>query len=132
MFWKNWDKDNKPAPLINIPPMTPETRTAFRVSPSPENPLVAKIEGKNVLALDISAGGMAFENNHFLEGAVYSAEFTLPGIQETFSVKLEILEIRENKQCRAKFQGLSKRQEDMIHYYALNRQKEDLQKDKYF
>ena len=76
--------------------------------------------------MDISAGGISFDNKKFKLGATYPMEMTLPRGKGTFSVKTEILKIDDKDVCRCKIVGLSPDQEDGVHSYILARQKEEL------
>ena len=89
MFWKKKSKDtgNK---LFQKPP---ETRGSFRVYPSKENPLLLKVGPTALHAVDISAGGISFDNKDFILGEKYPMEITLPKGKGSFKVATEILKI---------------------------------------
>jgi hypothetical protein len=122
LFWKKKSKDTGKKLFKN----PTETRGSFRVYPSKENPIILKVGDINLEAVDISAGGISFDNKKFKLGATYPMEMTLPRGKGTFSVKTEILKIDDKDVCRCKIVGLSPDQEDGVHSYILARQKEEL------
>lgn len=124
MFWKKKTKDKDTGKKLFKNPT--ETRGSFRVYPSKENPIILKVGDTNLEAVDISAGGISFDNKNFKLGATYPMEMTLPRGKGTFSVKTEILKIDDKDVCRCKIVGLSPDQEDGVHSYILARQKEEL------
>ena len=126
MFWKKKSKDTGKKLFKN----PTETRGAFRVYPSKENPIVISVGGTQLKAVDISAGGISFDNKKFKLGATYPLELTLPKGKGTFSVKTEILKIDDKNVCRCKIVGLSADQEDQVHSYILARQKEEIAQKK--
>ena len=58
-------------------------------------------------------------------------EMTLPQGRGTFNVKTEILKIDDKEVCRCKIVGLSPAQEDGVHSYILDRQKEEIAQKKH-
>ena len=48
-----------------------EVRGSFRVYPSEENPILLKVGDVKLKAVDISAGGISFDNKDFELGATY-------------------------------------------------------------
>ena len=122
MFWKKKTKETGKKLFKN----PTETRGSFRVYPSKENPIHLKVGGTNLEAVDISAGGISFDNKDFKLGSTYPMEMTLPRGKGTFEVKTEVLKIDEKDVCRCKIVGLSPDQEDGVHSYILARQKEEI------
>jgi len=127
LFWKKKTKDTGGKKLFKNPS---ETRGAFRVYPSKENPIIIKVGSTDLIAVDISAGGISFDNKKFKLGATYPLEITLPRGKGTFTVKTEILKIDDKNVCRCKIVGLSDDQEDQVHSYILARQKEEIAQNK--
>ena len=125
MFWKKKSKDTGPK-LFKKPP---ETRGAFRVYPTEDDPIILKIGSTSLKASDISASGISFENKDFKLGEKYPMELTLPD-KKTMILKTEILKIDERNVCRCQILGLNPNQEDAIHSYILARQKEEIGKGK--
>ena len=121
MFWKkNKEKEKK---MFKTPS---EVRGSFRVYPSEENPILLKVGDAKLKAVDISAGGISFNNKDFELGASYPMQIILPKNKGNFTVETEILKIDEKNICRCKIVGLSDEQEDEIHGYILARQKEEI------
>ena len=124
MFWKKKNKDE--GKLFKAPPAD---RGAFRVYPSKENPVTIKVGDVNIIAIDISAGGISFDNSTFKNGATYPLEIILPE-KETITVETTIHKIDDKNICRCSIVGLSEYQEDQIHSYILARQKEEMAQKK--
>jgi len=128
LFWKKKKSDDAPKQLFKMPA---ETRGAFRVYPSDKDPVMVVVDGKSLKAVDISAGGISFENIGFKNKATYSMELSLPNSVMEIKVKVEILKIDEGNICRCKMVGMNQEQEDEVHHYILERQKEELIEKKY-
>ena len=126
MFWKKKSKETGKKLFKN----PTETRGAFRVYPSEENPILLKVGSTALKAVDISAGGISFDNKAFELGAKYPMEITLPKGKGHFKVETEILKIDDKNVCRCKIVGLGPEQEDSIHSYILDRQKEEIAQKK--
>ena len=127
MFWKKKIKDTDTDTKLFKNPT--QTRGAFRVYPSKENPILLKIGSTPLNASDISASGVSFPNEDFKLGEKYSMELTLPN-EQIMKLETEILKIDEKNICRCKIMGLDTDQEDTIHYYILARQKEEIAQKK--
>jgi hypothetical protein len=128
LFWKKKSKDTGGKKLFKNPT---ETRGSFRVYPSKENPILLKVGSTSLNAVDISAGGISFDNKAFKLGAKYPMELTLPKGKGTYNVSTEVLKIDEKNVCRCKIVGLNPDQEDGVHSYILARQKEEIAQKKY-
>ena len=126
MFWKKKTKETEKKLFTS----TSGTRGTFRVYPSKENPIILKVGGTSLNAVDISAGGISFDNKNFKLGATYPMEMALPQGRGTFNLKTEILKIDDKDVCRCKILGLSPDQEDTVHSYILARQKEEIAQKK--
>jgi hypothetical protein len=127
LFWKKKIKDTDADTKLFKNPT--QTRGAFRVYPSKENPILLKIGSTPLNASDISASGVSFANKDFKLGAKCSMELTLPN-EQLMKLETEILKIDEGNVCRCKIVGLDPEQEDTIHYYILARQKEEMAQKK--
>lgn len=103
-----------------------ESRQSFRVAPSPHKPLKVESDNTEATVLNISSGGMAFRSSKFVPGKIYRVKFNLPNDDKPITAKMEILAVGEDDQCRCRFYNLTQEQENQIHRYVLNRQKEDL------
>ncbi|MCH8156908.1 MAG: PilZ domain-containing protein [Nitrospinae bacterium] len=132
MFWKKKSKEEDGKKRLFKMPT--ETRGAFRVLPAPDAPIVMKVEGKTMNAVDISSGGISFDNNNYKLKASYSIELMLPkDAGPPIVAKAVVLKIDETDVCRCKVEGLNPDQEDRVHHYVLERQKQELaeKKNKY-
>jgi c-di-GMP-binding flagellar brake protein YcgR len=126
LFWKK--KSNKPKSLIKS---TAEVRGAFRVQPLPKQPIAFLFSGKRVNAMDISAGGISFKNNGFLDGKTENIKFKLPGDPRVLEVKLQIVRIiKEKNICCCQFVDMQPDEDDQVARYVLERQKYDLRMQK--
>lgn len=131
MFWKKkTDEDKEPkGKLFHLP--KEDNRQAFRISPDPADPIVVSIAGTTVKVMEISSGGISFQNANFNAKAVYPITFTLPITGGFVKTKLRILRINREGVCQCRFIGLDDKAEDDIHRYVLFRQKEILRNRKY-
>jgi hypothetical protein len=129
LFWKSGNDTKKTKENTKIFKAPSDSRTAFRVAPSPQSPMYLKAAGENLAVLDISSGGFSFEGPHFKVGSIHPIQFTLPNEKVPIFATMEVLRI-ENKIVRAKLYDLSKEQEDRVHHYVLNRQKEEIEEKK--
>ena len=113
--------------------MPAETRGAFRVYPSSQKPIVLVVGTTTLNAVDISSGGISFENKGFKSGTVYPMKISFPDIKSEVSVKTKILKIDDKNICRCSILEINEEEEDAIHSYVLSRQKEELaeRKNKY-
>jgi hypothetical protein len=127
LFWKKKTKETEKK-LFTSPA---GTRGTFRVYPSKENPIILKVGDTSLNAVDISAGGISLDNKNFKLGETYSMEMVLPQGRGTFNAKTEILKIDDTEVCRCKIIGLSPDEEDGVHAYILDRQKEEIAQKKH-
>ena len=126
MFWKK--KNKKPALGFLAPKFGP--RESFRVRPSLGDPLFININKKSESILDISSGGMSFNNVGLTLHKNYTAAFDLPDEGLPIIAEILIVRIKDEEVCYAQFVGLSQKTEDRIHEYVLQRQKENMQSGK--
>ncbi|MFQ5451055.1 MAG: PilZ domain-containing protein [Nitrospinaceae bacterium] len=124
-------KKNRKGSLFNklfTPPQ--DNRGSFRVSPSSVNPVEFTVAGKPVQVLDISSGGVSFRNVDFQPGRVYPVKLILPSGPTEIAGRVEILEKDDDSCCHCCFRGMAPGEQDRIHLYVLNRQKEELEERK--
>lgn len=85
---------------------------------------------KKVCVLNISAGGIAFNNKGFHQFDFDHIKFTLdiPNFKgdSTFFAGLRILKIDKNDICHSLFEQCPLEQHELIHKYVLEMQKHDL------
>ena len=133
MFWKNNNgsgKDTVSSTYFNAPS---DSRLAFRVYPSKDDPLFLKVTGKQLRVFDISSTGIAFECSGFKDSTIHPVQLNLPEDSTTIFGIIEIIntDIIDGKNiCRSKLYDLTTEQEDKIHRYVLGRQKEELEGQK--
>lgn len=96
-------------------------REFVRVKPSEEQPVVVQISEKLIRVRDISAGGIAFDNDGFMESNLYPTKLKLPD-QITMESTIIIISIDEQQVCHAKFVKIDPSQSETIHKYVLKRQ----------
>lgn len=133
MFWKNnigKDREKLAKTFFKAPS---DSRLAFRVYPSQEDPLYLKVTGKKLLVHDISSTGIAFQCSGFKNSTIHPVQLNLPEDSATIFGIIEIIstDIIDGKNvCRSKLYDLTSEQEDKIHHYVLERQKEELENKK--
>lgn len=125
MFWK------KKRPKTNLILHTPdEHRNAFRYHFKDGRGLIIRFMGKEICVLNISARGLAFKNNGFQPHDADFICFTLdiPKFRKavSFSIGLKILTIDADSICHSVFEQCSLEQQELLHKYVLEMQKNDL------
>ena len=125
MFCKR--KKPETEPIIHD---TEDQRQTYRYEFKPGEAIEITFMEKTVTALDISAGGIAFENRGFNPMDFDFVKFTLdiPNFNgdNTFFAGLRILKISEENICHCIFEQCSLDQHELIHKYVLEMQKNDL------
>lgn len=124
MFWnkKKKDEDGKKK-MFEVPE---GNRGAFRVYPSDDAPILIKIKGgKTSKAVDICAGGISFPNNNYEKGTTYECKIKLDREMDPFAAKVVVHKIDDTDICRCSMVELTDEQDDMVHHYVLERQKEE-------
>lgn len=129
MFWKKKSKDEEEGKKSMFK-VTDQSRGAFRISPSLEEPIIIDIAGEKVHVIDISSGGASFKNTKFKADTVYDGKFNLPNSSTFVQAKIKVLRITDAQICNSIFVGLPPELEDEIHHYVLARQKEELKSRK--
>jgi len=122
LFWKK--KDKPQTPKVKAPA---DNRQAYRINPTRDEPIILDIGNQTVDVVDISSGGLSFENKGFEKGQQFNVRFTLPLTLEEIEAKIEILRIGNENMAHCRFVDLPQDLEDTIHKYVLDRQKEELQ-----
>jgi len=125
LFWKK----KKPA-TDTISHPSADKREFFRYEFTKNRSLEIQFKEKSITVLNISAGGMAFENNGFVQFDFDFIKFDLdiPDFHgdPTFFAGLRILKIDTNNICHCIFEQCSLEQHELIHKYVLEMQKNDL------
>ena len=125
MFWK------KKQPLTDsIRYESKDRREAYRHHFNKGQGFWIEFKEEKVRVLNISAGGLAFENKGFKQFDFDLIKFTLdiPNYigDSTFVARLKILEIDKDNICRSVFEQCPIEQQELIHKYVLEMQKDDL------
>ncbi len=125
MFWKKKKKETD-----SISYDSANKRTAYRYDFKKGQELQVEFKEKEVLICNISAGGIAFENNGFKPFDFGFIKFCLdiPNFNgdSNFFAGLRILKISENNICHCLFEQCSLEQHELLHKYVLEMQKNDL------
>ena len=129
MFWKK-----KPTSIDIIVPGSDTKRRAFRFSPVTGKLLDVVFMGKKVRLIDISAGGISFKNKGFKKNDVDVIEIDMGNCARkhhpVISLKTRILSIDDNDICHTEFDGLSDDEENTLHCFVYELQKEELRNHK--
>lgn len=125
MFWKK----KKPATEL-LRYDSDDLRHAFRYHFKEGRGFSMTFKGKTVLVLDIGAGGLAFKNQGFQPGDTDTVRFSLeiPRYRGNplVSAGLRILTIDGESVCHCVFENCPPEQEELLHKYVLEMQKNDL------
>ena len=125
MFWKK----KKPATEL-LRHDSDDLRNAFRYHFKEGRGFSITFKGKSVLVLDIGAGGLAFKNQGFQPDDADTVRFSLevPHFRGNtlVSAGLRILTIDEECVCHCVFEDCSPEQNELLHKYVLEMQKNDL------
>ena len=123
MFFKKKKQEEKK--MFEMPE---GNRGAFRVYPSDEEPILVKIKGgKTSKAVDICAGGISFPNDNYENGATYDCKIKLTRDIDPFAAKVIIHKIDDKNICRCSIVEMTDEQDDMVHHYVLERQKDEIE-----
>ncbi len=107
-------------------------RQAYRYIFSQQTAPEITFKQRSVPLMNISAGGLAFKATGFAvnDGDEAVLDLTVPGSGKHFNihVRLHIFEIKAPDICHCCFENLDPDQEELIHRYVLEMQKQDLGK----
>lgn len=107
-----------------------ERRKWFRIQPSKVEPIVLRIDDKEIVVRDIGAAGLSFDNDNFSIGPQESSQLDLPELGPAIPIKLKILSIDGKNVCHCRFKTIEAGAVERIHQYVLRRQKEILREQK--
>ncbi len=129
MFWKK-----QRTSFDIIVPGSDTKRRAFRFTPGAGKFLDIFFMGKKVRILNISAGGISFKNKGFKENDADVIEIDMGDCARkhnpVISLRTRILSIDENDICHTEFDALSDDEEDILHCFVYELQKEQLRNHK--
>jgi len=128
LFWKKSDKSTV---SFSFPNDDDCQRSTFRVAPWDSEPVHVRFGDESTKVVNISAGGMAFENHNFKEGEQHPVRLHLPGEYKDVVCTVTILRINPTGEiCFTTFTEIDSESLDVIHHYVLTHQKSLLQKKK--
>ena len=117
MFWKK--KKNLD---VALDARYSDNRSAFRIAPDRDKPVIVSIMGNAINALNVSGNGLAFRSHSFPQGTRLHATIRLPSEDRIFPVIMEIV-CKQNDLCRCNFVEVHEDAENLLHSYILNLQK---------
>ena len=121
MFWKKKKEEKK---MFEVPE---GNRGSYRVYPTDDEPILIKLKGgKTSKAVDICAGGISFPNDNHEIGSTHDCKIKLSRDVEPFAAKVIIHKIDDGNVCRCSITDTTDEQDDMVHHYVMERQKEDI------
>ena len=124
MFWKRKKTDEF---KIEAPPADAaegERRAAFRISPSPDQPVEITLDGQTYRAINISTGGLALEAPQLQVGRTYGIRLQLPDGSPAIHTELAVVSIARRGICRCEFVGISILSRNAIQRYVLTVEKQ--------
>lgn len=105
-----------------------DRRQFFRVNPDPLKPVRFSYMGDNFPVEDISAGGFSFPSQHrFTAGGQITGVLRLPSPLEPVPLRVEVIDHNRSGVVRTRIVKVKDLDRERIHYYVLNRQKEELE-----
>jgi len=120
LFWKR-----KKASDIELPGDEEEHRTAFRIRPVSDKPIVLKVAGNSFYLVNVSGTGCCFRSTRFKEGNSAAGTLTIPSEDTVFPVSIHVVS-RQRDLCRCEFSKISQPAQEMIHAYVLEVQKKQI------
>ena len=99
-------------------------RTAYRVVPDPDDPIILQLDGKLSRVLDISATGFSAPPDVAEPGRRYPFSMDLPSAHKPISGYVDVLRVTDREQLHCRFVNLAPEELDALHHYVLVRQKE--------
>lgn len=99
-------------------------RTAYRVVPNPDDPIILQLDGELTRVLDISANGFTAVTEVMAPGRRYPYSLDLPTARAALSGYVDALPGSEPGILQCRFVELGADDLDALHAYVLIRQKE--------
>jgi len=109
--------------LINVSPK-PSDRSAYRVVPDRDDPVIFQIDGQLTRVLEISAHGIHAPVGEIKAGRRYPFSLDLPSSRIGITGYVDVLPELDNGDLVCLFVDLSADESDQIHRYVLMRQKQ--------
>ncbi len=131
MFWKK-----KKALEDKIIYETSSRRKSYRYFPKNPREFGIRFKGKNVDVINISAGGLAFNNREFSSGDTdrVNLELNDPDLKkkQCLTLSIKLLTIDKTHACHCIFDSISQDEMDIIHQYLFIKQKRDIREKRGF
>lgn len=99
-------------------------RTAYRVVPDPDDPIILQLDGKLSRVLDISATGFSAPPDVVEAGRRYPFSMDLPSAGKPIAGYVDVLSVADREQLHCRFVNLAPEELDSLHHYVLVRQKQ--------
>ncbi len=99
-------------------------RTAYRVVPDPDDPIILQIDGRLSRVLDISATGFSAPPDVVDAGRRYPFSMDLPSAKKPVTGYVDVLRVADRELLHCRFVNLAPEELDALHHYVLVRQKE--------
>lgn len=116
MFWKN--TVNRVRLFFD----STDRREAFRITPEPV--IQVSLDHRLYDIADISIGGVSFHARGLSSGEQYDARIDPHGI--SFEGRIEILGMRDDNLCHARFIELPDKRVDQLHRFIIDQQKRQI------
>jgi len=101
-------------------------RSAYRVVPNPDDPVILQVDGRLCRVLEISATGFTCPEGDIKSGRRYEYKLDLPTTVHQIAGYVDVLPGRDDGVLHCLFVQPSIEELDKLHHYVLVRQKEAL------
>jgi c-di-GMP-binding flagellar brake protein YcgR len=129
LFWKK--KKTSTEKFIHE---SSDKRGTFRFEFDLQNRFEIEFKTKRIALLNLSATGMSFNNKGFTtnDSGIVKFFFTFKNLKSPVSMRLEmqIIKVDEENICHAIFTNCSEDNNEIIHKYVLEKQKEKIRANK--
>ena len=117
MFWKK-----KPLIEVELPDDGNDHRSAYRIKPESERPIILNLANNSYTLTNISGGGCCFRSYNYPEGYQAAGTLRIPSDDIIFPVTVRIVS-KQKDLCRCEFVRISPKSADAVHAYVLEAQK---------
>jgi len=125
LFWKK-----KKTIEVTLDSRQSDNRSAYRIAPDQEQPVMVTIAGTRFHALNISGTGIAFRARDLAVGSRSAAMIRLSSEGRTFPVVLEVV-AKQDDLCRCCFTEIHEDAENLLHSYILELQKSKIRQNQH-
>jgi hypothetical protein len=123
LFWKKKKKID-----LEFDGEQSDYRAAFRIAPDKSKPVIITISDNSYDALNISGTGVCFRSQDLPVGTTTPATVHLPSEEKMFHVTLEVV-AKQDDMCRCSFLRISQDNENLLHAYVLEVQKNKIRQN---